>query len=131
MLPKVFSTLNATWVVFWNVIATGRSGYMVSPSFAIKIGSDGGHLVGLVVGGPVAAVRVGLLVGVEIGYKDGPSLGVRLGPSLGVRLGPSLGLRLGPSLGVTDGEGIGAALGFPHSTLTGSQGSSTRYAQNL
>merc|ERR1712238_646595 len=123
MLPKVFSTLNATWVVFWNVIATGRSGYMVSPSFAIKIGSDGGHLVGLVVGGTVAAVRVGLLVGVEIGYKDGPSLGVRLGPSLG--------LRLGPSLGATDGEGVGAALGFPHSTLTGSQGSSTRYAQNL
>jgi len=120
MLPKVFSTLNATWVVFWNVIATGRSGYMVSPSFAIKIGSDGGHVVGLIVGGAVAAAILGLFVGVELGYL------LSLGAALGSVVGAFVGLEDGPSLGVTDGEGVGATLGFPHSTLTGSQGSSTR-----
>merc|ERR1719182_333446 len=95
--PKVFSTLNSTWVVFWKVMVTGGAGYIVSPSMSIKIGSEGGHNVGESVGESVD--------------KLGPSDGTRDGPSEGMRDGPSDGARDGPSEGMRDGLGVGPPVG--------------------
>jgi hypothetical protein len=51
------------------VIVTGRSGYIVSPSAEIKIGSSGGHLVGAGDGGGKISSTplVGFSVGEELG----------------------------------------------------------------
>jgi len=67
------------------VIVTGRSGYIVSPSFAIRIGSDGGQGVGPWV---CASSNIG---GVEaaLGSELGEVLGYML--SVGVSLGALLG----------------------------------------
>lgn len=80
------------------MIDSGGLGYMVSPSFEIKIGLEGGHLVGKSVGGSV-------LTGGSVTVRDpegdieGPSLGCNDGPSLGFDDGPSLGKSLGNVLG--------------------------------
>ena len=68
------------------------------------------------------------------GEAEGEVLGPAVGPAEGLAVGKALGSEL--SVGFLDGAELGkklplgAALGSPHSTFIGSQGSSTRYAQN-
>jgi len=62
---------------------------------------------------------------------EGDPLGAELGDVEGNEEGALL--TVGLSLGADEGKKLpdGAALGSPHSTLTGSQGISTRYAQKV
>jgi len=78
--PKVFETVNPTWVVFWKLILTGRSGYMVSPSTSTKMASDGGH-------GSSVGESVGEPVGEAVGEADGDAVGEPVGSSVGVAVG--------------------------------------------
>jgi len=83
---------------------------MVSPSFEIKIGLEGGHLVGKSVGGSVLTGGSVTVRGSE-GDIEGPSLGCNDGPSLGKSLGNVLGEWVGSALGVFVGSSLGASLG--------------------
>ena len=77
---------------------TGGIGYIVSPSFEIKIGSDSGH-----VGGKIARmVPVGDIV---VGLEDGKVVGVAVGLAEGEEVGLALGLVL--SVGDSDGAELG------------------------
>ena len=119
-------------------MTTGRAGYIVSPSLEIKIGYGRGQAVGeLVIGASVGlgvGDAAGPLVGPPVGATEGEEDGPPVGPAEELAVGDALGaeLSVGASDGANDGKELplGAALGSPHSTLMGSQGSSMRYAQN-
>lgn len=118
VLAKVFSTLNPTWVVFCCVMMTGRSGYIVSPWFSIRIGRDGGHGVGASVGAIVGngfSVAALLFVGLELGYMlaEGASVGAEVGSFVGSLVGDAVGTSVGDELGymLSVGASEGAELG--------------------
>lgn len=113
MLPKEFSTLNATCVVFWNVIVRGEYGYIVSPSFEIKIGSDGIQKLSS------TDTPVGPIVGKEVGNALGSSLGAFVGSSLGAFVGPEDGEPEGELLGDVVGSSVGAFVGPKDGELEG------------
>jgi len=100
---------------------TGRSGYIVSPWFSIRIGRDGGHGVGASVESVGAIVSNGfsvaalLFVGLELGYMlaVGAFVGAEVGSFVGSLVGDAVGTSVGDELGcmLSVGASEGAELG--------------------